>query len=212
MTTWVDYIPWVSIQVSMVPRDLHIAALRQSAIVLCEKSHCWKEWLEPWGVSTGERDITVEHPDSARIHMLSNAYFDDDQDGGLRIASPKELEALDQLWRTVNVGEPEAVAMVSPDVAALYPHPDADGDLVVEAILKPSEGSLEGPDFLYEEHRETICKGAVAWLLGLRRRPWSDQAAARDLNMEFDMACRSAGGVAGKGRTRTPRRSSFENR
>ena len=71
MTTWADYIPWVSIQVSMVPRDLHIAALRQSAIVLCEKSHCWKEWLEPWGVSTGERDIEVEHPDGARIGALA---------------------------------------------------------------------------------------------------------------------------------------------
>lgn len=212
MTMWADFIPWVSVQVSMVPRDLHIAAIRQAAVTFCEMSHAWKEWQEPWDVSTGERDIEVNQPDNARVHAITNAYFDDEIDGLVEVKTPSQLAALDPLWRTAEVGDPEAVTLVSTDIAALYPHPSADGDLYVEAILKPSEASLEGPDFLYEEYRETICKGALAWLLALRRRPWSDQMAAREIRAEFEMACRSANSVAGKGRTRAPRRTTFENR
>lgn len=209
MTPFSQFVPLVSLECPMVPRDLAIHAIREATVRFCELSMAWQAEQDPWDVSSTEREIEVNHPDSARVFKIMSATFDDE------IVEPTTTKAMDELypdWRTTETGTPEYVLMTGLDVAALIPHPDADGDLVVWACLKPSHDAIETEDFLYIDHREAIADGAKAYLMALTGKPWSNPMRALQLKELADSAARAQNVAKTTGHTRARLRTGFVNR
>lgn len=199
----------VAVEVANCPRPIIVEAVLQACIQFCDLSNAWKEWLDPIAVSTTERAIEIEHPDKARVIKVLNARFDDKK---IDPILPNDADRLYPGWDIDLSGTVESIFLRTRDEARLCPHPDADGDLVLEATLRPSEDSISVADFIYYDHAQTIAKGAKAYLMAQVGHKWSNPARAQQLQSEFEASASSENVAQTVGHTRARIRSTLENR
>lgn len=90
----------------------------------------------------------------------------------------------------------------------LVPVPAEAGTVTGTLIMQPTLASTECADELANRHRHTIAAGALAYLLGIPKKPWSDPREAQAQLSKFYSECgladmnRSVGRASGSLRTR----------
>lgn len=189
--------------------------LRQAAIELCEKSHCWRHMLEAEATPQGP---VVVIPYYTAIHKIEDATFNDCP------LTPIAYTDVSQQMAD-ETGTPRFISQTAPGSLSLIPYPDCEGTLTVSAFLKPTQGrkyeqDASGrlidfydiiPDFMYDQYGETLAEGALARLLLQKETEWYDPKQAMYYRDRFEARAASSqmASYAGQQRAKARTKPSF---
>lgn len=152
--------------------------IREAAIEFCERTRMWTSFDQypVSGTFAGE----VRAPAGATIHEIEQVLFN-----GVELVgkTPGELDMLYPNWRTGGArGNPMFFAQMEPDSISLAPL--GAGLVTAWLVLKPTQSTMSLPDFIADQHRQIIADGALARILALPGKDWT--------NPQLAVACANA--------------------
>lgn len=202
-TAWDSYLPDVLLEAPGCPTAIAINAIRSAAISLCQERNVWQEDLERMHLLAGDAMLDLDVPVDAEIGtILDVQFYPVGQTKGSPVSGPhdeKTLNALRPGWKdeasTGTINSVDACAYVTPLVLRVIPKPivSQSNAIAVTAALRPTRASTSGPDLLYTDYLETITTGALAKLLAMAGKPWTNLTIAADKRNLFRAAKSSAG-------------------
>ena len=204
-------------------------SVRDAAIAFCEKTWLWTVDLTVMSVVADQQDYTLADPSDAKIIVVDNVKYkedgqDDDQFRNLEPISENQMDLNDSgSWPYRESSAPSGFwADVVEKELHLYPIPteaSTDG-LLVRVVARPSDACTSVSDFLYEEHRKAIAKGALADLFSQEVMDWSDLTDPVSFNhllnkanfyeKKFESACNNVKIKKITGATKRPLRVKFQ--
>lgn len=168
------FLPAVRAEVMACPNPIMRIAVARAAREFCERTHIWKETLDPQPLTAGLTEYEVEPPfTGTRVLALLSI-----QSQG-RLLSPKteqELNARYGNWRAL-AGAPWCFVQESPTTFRLVPAPDKDTDeglTDIRAAITPTVDATEVGDILYDDYVDAISYGALERLLRTPGQAWSN--------------------------------------
>lgn len=212
-------LPEVSPHCSGAPELQITNAIRNACIEFCMRSWCWQVESDPMPVSANVQDYSLAgtyQPATAAIAEILYGYFN-----GKPIAPITKDDAIKECpnWKTHTGTKPTRFlagdAMTS---VSLIPIPSGNSSTSSQSIvpnglfftlaLKPTRGSTGFPDFLYERYLEDIAHGAIARMVAIPHKNWSNANLALFHKKEFIDAAATARIESSKSFTRAKLRSS----
>lgn len=180
-------------------------AIRRAVTEFCAESWIWKDLSDPIDVEAGESFYDLEPPNGTDIVAVMDVAYN-----GVPLEH-KELSWLDVNlpgWRTTT-GTPMYVTQVDMDQVILAPVPPdtlTDG-ITLTVALQPSQNSTGVPKWIINQHLYAIADGAIARLMLMPNKPWTDLANGSDRRAQFQAAIANARANAasalGRAATRT---------
>lgn len=157
-----------------------IFAIRQAAIEFCERTRFWRYEDEFAITSTDIDGLTA--PSGSVIYDIDAVWFNG------RKLTPKTTGqlVLEPTWRsgaTAQTSTPKYVTQTEPNTIQIVPFQT--GQLKFALFLKPSQDATEVPDFLVDQHRETIAHGALARILLIPNQSFTNPDMAAAFGMAF---------------------------
>ncbi len=200
---WDDYLPDVLLEAPGCPTSVAVNAVRAAAIDLCQERNFWQETLALIALVATNPLVTIAVPADSEIStILDVRFYPVGQTTGVVVAGPfseMTLNALRPGWKdeanTGTVNSPDACAYPTPLALRVIPIPVVNqaSAIAITAALRPTRASASGPDLLYTDYLETICTGALAKLLAMGNKPWTDLVIAADKRSLFRAAKSRAG-------------------
>lgn len=192
MKTWLDFYDYYLTDLPGCTYFAAANAIRQAAQEFCARSHAWRVTMDPTitiaGISSYEFDIDrtqeIVKVLSAKLggqDFPVLLYEVDESDRGILVLNQREF--------------------------AVQPTPDADLELVLKVIMKPSNTALGVEDFLYAAYAESIAYGAKYRLMEAFDKPYSNPRGAIANKQRFDDAIGSARVKAAKSYSSAPLRT-----
>lgn len=206
MTPWSEFFDMVSPDVPGCPLPMQEIALRQAAIVFCERSLAWEYEHPDIPVIVGVDEYTFIPPGGAVVHAIMYARFND-QDIYCDVR-PDDISIWD--WRH-QTGTPQYVFSNANSVM-LVPTPNVAGTLKMTVVLKPSPNASGVDDDIYNEYRTAIVHGALETLMFSPKKPYSNPGMAQVHGQQFNIEAGSAGIRKDRGFTRAPLLTSIMRR
>jgi hypothetical protein len=134
-------------------------ALRQAAIEFCERTRLWR-YEDEFQASASDCEA-IFAPASSEIHEIEAVFFNGQK---LDPATTSWLDDHMRGWRSGELsGLPKYVTQIEPNTIRLVPQEA--GAVKVDLWLKPSHDADEVPDWMVDQHRETIAYGALGRVL-----------------------------------------------
>lgn len=202
-TAWDNYLPDVLLEAPGCPTPIAVNAVRSAAIELCRERNVWQETLALIALVAANPLVTIAVPvDSEISTILDVRFYPVGQTTGVVVSGPASEMALNALrpgWKdeanTGTVNSPEVCAYPTPLALRIIPIPVVNqaSAISITAALRPTRASTSGPDLLYTDYLDAICTGALAKLLAMGNKPWTDLAVAADKRNIFRSAKSSAG-------------------
>ena len=179
-------------------------AIKRAVIQFCEGSWIWKHLPDPIDVTAGEATYSLEPPVGADVSAVIGIEYN-----GYQI-DPKSLDWLNANepgWRT-KTGTPKYFTQVNTDEVILVPTPESSlvGGLVVTLAVAPSQSANSFPKWIFNQYIYALADGALAKLMTMPNKPWSDVPAGLDRRTAFDAAVAAAREVAVTALGRAPLR------
>lgn len=156
MKPWSAFYPYVlpHLPDAVLPVvDFH---LREAAQEWCEKTLCWREWLDP--AQTTGTDVVFDFGASQgqSVVQLVNATLAGTKIDVLRIGDvPAD-------WRTTSGCAPAVFGLANRTQFAVIPLQAADIEIATEVALKPSNTAAGVGDDVFEQYARQIAAGALA--------------------------------------------------
>jgi len=176
-----SFLPQVMVFAPTCPEPLAVSAVVMAADRFCRLTHAWEEDLDATDITAGTGTYDYDLPVGALLEKVLTVRVNNIP---VRIASRHEADAYDPMWTTRSGGDTQYAVTTARDVT-LVPAPDkaSVGGLKVKAALRPKQGTTL-PDVLYDEWRDAIAAGALAYVLSLPQA-WGNPALAAQKEMEF---------------------------
>lgn len=175
-------------------------AIKRAVIEFCEKSWIWQYLPDNLDVTAGEAAIDLEPLPGSDIAAVMAAALD---------GNPLDAKSLDWLnanvprWRTDRT-TPRYYTQVDTEQLILAGVPDASstGGLALTLALQPSHNATGFPKWIFNQHVYALADGAMAKLMLMPAKPWTDVVNGQDRRAKFDAAIANARAavVAGLGR------------
>jgi hypothetical protein len=180
LTAWT---PEMLTQVVGVPAQGIKFAVRNAAIKFCEESLLWTYTLSRIDVvaDTGAYSLTVPTDQNGQVVSIDNVKYkedgqDDDQFRRLDPISETQQDLLDSgSWSFLSSSTPNNFysTFLSKQLNFYQiPSEASAGGLLVKVNLRPTISCDDVPDFLYDDYREAVKDGALAFLFGSKAMPW----------------------------------------
>ena len=189
-TAWDDYLPDVMLEAPGCPTPVAVNAVRSAAIELCQERNVWQETLALIALVAANPLVTIAVPaDSEVATILDVRFYPVGVTQGTPVTGPVDEMTLNTLrpgWKDEadagTVNSPQVCMSPTPLSLRIIPVPIANqaAAIAVTAALRPTRASTEGPDLLYTDYLETITTGALAKLLAMNNKPWTDLVMAVD--------------------------------
>lgn len=166
-----QWVPFVLVELPACPRPLIIEAVRQSAIQFCQESGFWRKELDGfYTVATDAEYELTPPPDSTIAQILT-----------LKVGScplvPKTLDDIETMyakWREQS-GKPEYFFLRDSQTAVFVPIPDSSAyEVRVLVTLKPSQAAHGVDECVFEEYKDAVKHGAIAYLANIPEKDWTD--------------------------------------
>lgn len=175
-------------------------AIKRAVIEFCEKSWIWQHLPDALDVTAGEATVDLEPLPGSDIAAVMAASL-----SGLPL-DPKSLDWLnanEPRWRTER-GTPRYFTQVDTEQLILARVPDAsvtDG-LTLTVALQPSHNATGFPKWIFNQHVYALADGAMAKLMLMPAKPWTDVVNGQDRRAKFEAAIANARAavVSGLGR------------
>jgi len=184
-----------------VPYPAMLDAVRDACIKFCEETRLWTYTLDRISVVANTSSYALTPPAGGVIIGSDEVKYkqdgmDDDQFVSL---APLSREGMDRGFGSGSVGvhseyggyggdawefqtapTPSRFWLDNDKNLKLYRIPTVASDegLLVRVILKPTDDCTTVEDFIWDDHRETIARGARADLLSRKGQPWYDPELA----------------------------------
>lgn len=107
-------------------------------------------------------------------------------------------------WRTTATGPARGYIVPAANTVRLVPIPSSaiDDGLVVKVALRPLETATTCPDVIFNDWRQAIVDGALARLLMMQKKPWTNPRLGQEKQGAFDSWCTNASMKATQAGTR----------
>jgi hypothetical protein len=179
-------------------------AIKRAAIQFCEGSWVWKHLPDPLDVEAGEAAYTIEIPSGSDVAAVIGVEYD---------GQPIDQKSVDWLnanhpgWRT-QTGTPKYFTQVDTEQIILAPVPESTltGALVLTLALAPSQSSTGFPKWISNQYIYAIADGALAKLMTMPNKGWTDVPTGLDRRVSFDAAVAGARATAVTALGRAPLR------
>lgn len=184
-------------------------AIKRAAIEFCQDSWVWKHICDAQDVTINESTYDVDVPNGASVAMVMDVLLD-----GV------PLEAKEVGWLNNNVPTwltdaaiPNYYTQTDPGEIILAPIPSetTSAGLVVTAALQPSRAATGFPEWIFNKFPYAITEGALAKLMLVPGKPWTDLAGGVDRRARFEAAIANARAMAVTGLGRAANRTSSQH-
>lgn len=159
-------------------------AIRRAVIDFCTRTRLWKHMPSPIDVAAGMSAYDITAPADAAIVAALDVCFD-----GVPLVptSFANLNATKPGWFN-DPGPPRQYTQIEPSriLLASVPTGNLVDGLVVTVALAPSVTSTGAPDWLMTQYRYALAEGAIAHLMLMPGKPWTDIQGAIDRRARFD--------------------------
>ncbi len=172
---WQEFFPLVKQHCDQVPDPVLLTAIRAAACDFCEKSLAYRADFDPLIIIAGMSEYEMDPPD-IETRVVTPLYVELD---GEKLTETCE-DAMPVAWRAEAAGKTKNYLVMAAQSLWLYPTPATASTtgLFIRAALKPTRISTGVEDVLLEDHGETIAHAAVARIMEISKKPWSDAQLA----------------------------------
>lgn len=178
MASYESFLPYVMPHVIGAPEPLALQAIGSSVIELCEKSMILTRDHDPVTVIANVVDYDLEPPTGYLVVKVMKAWLDNIK---LDPAAPDfvaDAGVYNRLYSSYSAGPstPRAYVQKDPRSISLWPVADkkyANG-LTMRVALKPTRAAESVEDEIFEEYVETVAAGAIARLMLMPEKPFTN--------------------------------------
>lgn len=169
-------------------------AIKRAVIEFCAGSWIWKYLPDPSSTTAGEPYYDLEPPTGADVTVVMHVALD-----GMPLTH-RSIEWLDvelPRWRTTT-GTPKYFSQTDSEQILLAPAPDSsmtDG-LTMTLAVQPSQSATAIPAWLGNQYFEDLSNGAIARLMLMPNKPWTDLINGADRRNLFQAAIANARATA----------------
>lgn len=179
-------------------------AIKRSVIELCQSAWIWKHLAEPVDVVAGEAVYDMEVPTGASVTKVLSVEL-----MGERL-EPQSIDWLNRVapaWRSTQ-GLPVWYTQTHAQQVMLAPLPQGDmpAGLTATLALMPSQMATTFPQWIADQYLYVLADGALAKLMLMPGRPWTDMAGGADRRMRFEAGVANARAAAVTDLGRVPMR------
>lgn len=187
--------PFIQVDVPTCPKALIIEAIRQTVINFCQVTGFWRKELDGfYTVATDGEYELITPVDSAIADILTIKV----NETTIEAKTQDDLENDFSNWRTLT-GSPKYYFLPDKKTLILVPIPDANYPVRVTASLKPTQAAHGCDEIIFEEYKQAIVDGALAWLMDKPSKDWSNPNLAMFYKQKYDAALINAKNNAQKG-------------
>lgn len=175
---------------------LVLNAIRNAAINFCEQTKVWVIDNDPILSIANEPHYDLDSSSTYEPVILMCAWYDERK---LIPKTPGDLDVMYTNWPSRS-GAPEYITQEKPSEIILVPYPSSSGSSITAKIaVKPKSTSTGIEKWIGEKYLEGIAHGALAKMMAMPSKPWSDGATSLYHKDLFDNAVAAARLDAGKG-------------
>lgn len=157
-----------------VPEPVMDWAIRESIIEFCTRTLTWREAQDAETVAAGDHPITVSTPTDAVSVAVLDVYADGRR---LEPLSEELVSPMADDWRA-RTGSPDSYLCESAATVRLVPEPTDSVAVRIVAAYAPSLTAMSVPIFLRAYHTTAIASGALAALLAMPEKVWTNPSLA----------------------------------
>ena len=172
--TYTQWLPAVQIHVPECPTPMITEAVRSTCIRFCGESRYLREELDPFNTVATDDEYELTPPaDSAIAEILSLRING-------RLLDPTTVDALEAEtvdWKDLS-GYPSRYFQRSRSVIVVNPVPDAAYVSRAVVAIKPSQASSGVDGRVFEEWKDAIASGTLAYLMAMPGQAWSNPELA----------------------------------
>ena len=174
-------LPWVP----TCPEPLMIQYLRQAVIEFCRRTRSWRS-EEVYRLISADQDINLVTCCDSVIHEIERVrYREDDQSAWQHPLQPAAFEEVDD-WQG-SEATPVMFTQRIPNTLRVCPF--TTGEIKVTMYLKPDQMAQTIPDYIVEQYPDVIAAGALAKLMLLPGRDFTEPNQSMMYQAMFDEAC-----------------------
>jgi hypothetical protein len=189
-----------------VTADMALDAIRKAAIELCKESRIWRYEHPDISVVADQSTYAFVPPDDTKVVEILDAWY---ENVWLDPMGTDDLARVNTRWQSWTAPRPLYITQLDDDNVRLVPEPTtalASG-LHILVALKPTNDATGMEEWILEDWREQIARGALARIYESPRKPYSDSGLARVKKAEFRQDCTDAYNAAMNGLTRSTSRT-----
>lgn len=167
------FLPDVLVSVEQCPKQVALAALRQTCIRFCESTHIDVRVLDDIAITPGTAVYDIVPPTGFDVVSAISLQYPNTAEP----LTPITLQQLNAIpsWEQ-HKATPKYCVYLSPSVVRLWPTPPVDvvvsDPMVCVAAVKPARDGAQVTDVLYKDYYETIVAGALSRLQMMPGKPW----------------------------------------
>ena len=159
--------------------------LLETAREFCLYTKAWRTTLAPIDVAADTPEYVLTLPAGTKLVDVMSAVFNDER--VLVARTQRQLDERDPKWRS-RTGTPRNITRVDTATVWLHPYPATafTGGLRTRVALMPTLQATTLDDTLVDEHRDALEAGAIARLLLMPRREWSEKTTGAYHQQRFE--------------------------
>lgn len=181
---YTQWLPSVQVNVPDCPRALIIEAIRQKTIEFCQRSLFLRQELDGFYTVADDNEYELTPTVDTAIAQLLMLKVNK------RELCPKtqdDLEEIYQEWRDQS-GEPSYFFLKNTYTAILVPKPIGVYPVRILVALKPTQSAQGVDEIIFEEYKDVIKQGALAYLMLMAEKSWSNPNMSAFYQSQFDTA------------------------
>lgn len=185
--TWDVFFPYIQPHVPGCPEMTITQHLQEAAADFCERSSVWRYDIEGDFTAPGVSDYPIYTPAKAALENVLALYLE-----GFLVS--KVSDSSHHLSDQTTLGRPSAYSIYQDESIRFYPVPDDTYRFNGVGVLKPTLDATGIEEFIYNTHGRAIACGALAKLLLVPSKEWSNPELATYYNSKFAKAADDAKG------------------
>lgn len=163
-----QWLPVIQVSVPDCPELLILEAIRQKVIEFCSKSRFWRKELDGFNTVATDSEYEIITPVDSTIADILKIKVNKEL---LEPKTQDDLESLYQEWRDV-VGSPKYFFLRDTSSVVFSPIPDAVYTVRLLVALKPTQAAQGVDEIIFEEYKDAIKHGALAYLMQMPEKSW----------------------------------------
>lgn len=183
--------------------------IKRAAIEFCQESWVWKHISDAQDVTVSEATYDIDVPNGAAVTTVMSVVLND-----------TPLEAKEVGWLNINLpawhtteAAPNYYTQTEPGQIILAPIPGetSAAALVITVALQPTQTATGFPEWIFNKFPYAITDGALAKLMLVPGKPWTDLTGGVDRRARFEAAIANARAMAVTGLSRAANRTSSQH-
>jgi len=181
---YTQWLPYVQVNVPDCPKALIVEAIRQKVIEFCQKSLFLRQELDGFYTVADDNEYDLSPPVDNNIAQLLMLKVNKRE---LEPKTQDDMEEIYQEWRDQS-GEPQYFFLKNTNTAILVPKPIGVYPVRILVALKPTQAAQGVDEIIFEEYKDAIKHGALAYLMLMAEKTWSNPNMSAFYQSQFDAA------------------------